>query len=526
MKKLAANLGFSVRVVRLFVLACLFSGPSVYATHLDGGGIFYTYNGNSSYTIRMVLYQDCNSYTQAPFTQNASVTVVARNKCGLNLLNIGLSRTDTSAIVLPNKCGSVLTQCNGGTIRGLRKYTWEGSVSLPQSTDSSCNEWEFTWGLNAQNGMCCTNSNNSLSLVANGGGNGQVNFFLRSYLNNNFAVGNSSGQLDLLNTPFFCAQYPVWMNVEQGEPDGDSLHYALVPALTAYETPAFYQNNRSATQPIASANGVQLDASTGDIRFEPTQASTGHFVLRRNEYRLGELIGFTELAFKVLIGTGAYCNYPEDTVAVLACDSFVLPNGSAVYAQGMYEGLVSSLTSCDTIRNFNVQLLQTPQRDSVGGERLVRPFSTHTYTVIQPDFNFQYRFEVIGASSVTPSGFHADVVWGEAGAGEVQVFKYADSSCGLHMVFPIDINTAANVAEQSLADVRIFPNPAQSWVQLDGLNQVNLVRLLDLKGALVLEMKPDGGSMRIDIQAFPPGMYTVAVHSEHSVRYEKVILMP
>jgi hypothetical protein len=499
---------------------------STQASHLDGGNISYTHNGNSNYTIRLTLFQDCFSFSQMPFTASSQVAVVVRNLCGLNLTSVPLQRTDTIAAMLPNKCGTVLNRCNGGTLRGLRKYIWEGNVHLPSSTDSLCNEWELTWGLNEQDGFCCHATNNTLSSVANGAGVGQVSFFLRSYLNNNFSAGNSTGQLDLLSTPFFCVQYPVWMNPEQGEPDGDSLHYALVPALTAYETPAFYQNNRTATHPLPTANGVQLDALTGDIRFQPTQASTGNFVLRRSEFRSGVLIGTTDLVFKVLIGTGAYCNYPEDTLLVLACDFFVLPNGSAVFASGLYEGLVGSLSNCDTLRNFNVQLLQTPARDSVAGDRLVRPFSTHTYAVVQPDASFQYRFEVTGANNFTLAPYQANVIWGEAGVGEVQVFKYADSSCGLQMVFPIDINTAAHVADESLAGLRIFPNPAKTWVRLEGVHQVAWVRLFDLKGALLMEVKPEGDVLQLELQTLPPGMYTVAVHGQSSVHYEKVILMP
>lgn len=510
----------------ILLLAGCLGTANTQATHLDGGSISYTHNGNSNYTIRLELYQDCFSYSQAPFTPTSTVAVVVRNRCELNLISVPVQRTDTLAQVLPNKCGTALNRCNGGTLRGLRKYVWEGLVNLPVSTDSTCNEWELTWGVNEQLGFCCHTTNNTLSQVPNGAGPGQVNFFLRAYLNNNFSAGNTTGQLGLINTPFFCVQYPVWMNVEQGEPEGDSLHYALVPALTGYETPAYYQNHRSATQPMATANGVQLDEHTGDIRFQPTQASVGNFVLRRNEFRSGVLIGFTELTFKVLVGTGAYCNYPEDTVAVLACDSFVLPNDSTVFAPGSYQSWVGSLNACDTIRNFNVQLLQSPPADSLAGERLVRPFSTHTYAVVQPDANFQYRFEVTGASAVTLSAFQADVVWGEAGAGEVQLYKYADSSCGRQLVIPIDINTTARVADVSLAELRIFPNPAKQWLQLEGLSQVALVRLFDLKGGLVMELVPEGSAMKLDLQALPPGMYTLAVHGQASVRYEKLVLVP
>jgi len=526
MKKFDLSPSFKLLSTLLLVLVGMAIGPTTFASHLDGGSISYTHNGNSNYTIRMVLFQDCSSYAMVPFSQNAPTAVVVRNMCGLNLTSVLLQRTDTNAIVLPNKCGLMLNRCNGGTVRGIRKYIWEGNVTFPLRTDSACNEWELTWGQSEQNGICCHSTNTTLSNVPGGGGNGQVNFFLRAYLNNNFTTGNSTGQLDLLSTPFFCIQYPVWMNVEQGEPDGDSLHYALVPALRAYETPSFYQSNRTALAPLPTANGVQLDAQTGDIRFLPTQAAIGTFALRRNEFRSGLLIGSTELVFKVLTGTGAYCNYPEDTVAVLACDSFVLPNGTAVYASGVYQGLVGSLNTCDTIRKFNIHMLQTPQPNALEGERLVRPFSTHTYAIVQPDFNFQYRFEVFGASSVTLSGFHADVVWGEAGTGEVRVFKYADPNCGLETVYPINISTSASFEETALAGVRIYPNPTQSWLKLEGLTQVKLVQLFDVKGALVKEVKPESGSLTIDVEAFPPGMYSVAIHGQSSVRYEKVILLP
>ena len=70
--------------------------------------------------------------------------------------------------------------------------------------------------------------------------------------------------------------------------------------------------------------------------------------------------------------------------------------------------------------------------------------------------------------------------------------------------------TAADVVESS--SVRLYPNPASTYVNVKGAKADALVRLYDANGSLRYEARTDAdGTLQIDLSAYPEGTYLLRV---------------
>lgn len=310
---------------------CLFVLSSAKATHLAGGNITYLNIGPNQYRITLTLYQDCGGNVIQPFSPLGNQLVFYRNNCNSAPLPITLAPIPGTGFEVPTPCVDDASRCAGGTRYGIRRYDWEGVVTLPTSTTAACNEWFFTWGdqppsfCSPNCGFAARNTNNSLTGPIPGG---QVDIYLDSYLNNNVVnPGNSSARFNSFQVPAYCVNEPVVVVFDVSEPQGDSLVYSLVPALTDYNVPAAYLPGLSGSMPAnVVGNIININPNNGNISFTPAFQQTSVFVLKVDEYRNGVLIGYVKIDVQVIMGTGRFCDNVQpdfrfDTVA-LACGTW------------------------------------------------------------------------------------------------------------------------------------------------------------------------------------------------------------
>lgn len=305
---------------KLLFVALLFLGFGNIseATHLAGGNITYINIGPNQYRITLTLYRDCTGGNIGPFNPLGPQTVFYRNNCGGAPVGLTVQPLPGTGFEVPTPCVDDPSTCNGGTRYGILRFDWEGVVTLPTSATAPCNEWFFTWGQNQNAGFCCRNSNNTLA----GAANGQVNFFIDSYLNNNVVPGNSSARFNSFQVPAYCVNEPVTVIFDVSEPQGDSVVYSLVPASTGWNMPSAYMPGRSGAVPAnVVGNTININPGNGNLSFTPAAQQTSVFVLKVDEYRAGVLIGYVKIDVQVIMGTGRYCDnvqpgYRFDTVAV------------------------------------------------------------------------------------------------------------------------------------------------------------------------------------------------------------------
>ena len=73
--------------------------------------------------------------------------------------------------------------------------------------------------------------------------------------------------------------------------------------------------------------------------------------------------------------------------------------------------------------------------------------------------------------------------------------------------------TATDVVESS--SVRLYPNPASTYVNMKGAKADALVRLYDANGSLRYEARTDAdGSLQIDLSAYAEGTYLLRVDND------------
>ncbi len=258
----------------------LVTGASkIYASHIAGGELVYTWVSGSKYHFIFKLYRDCTGVNVS-----STVQLCYKNACNTTTGQVILQESATINGGAPNGsqvssgCAGYSTTCTSprSTIYGFEEYWYEGDVTLP----SKCSKWTFSVTQSARN----TNSNLNI-----GGGGG---FYVEATLNNLVAEGNSSAQFTVKPVPYVCVNQPYVYNNGAFDLNNDSLGYQVMQPETESgcntvptDIPFSSTIYNLVNNPIATNNTFVLDTITGQLNFTP--ATLGHYTLalRVTEYR-------------------------------------------------------------------------------------------------------------------------------------------------------------------------------------------------------------------------------------------------
>jgi len=86
---------------------------------------------------------------------------------------------------------------------------------------------------------------------------------------------------------------------------------------------------------------------------------------------------------------------------------------------------------------------------------------------------------------------------------------------------PIDIRSKAIIAEDNFLNIntftldtfKVYPNPTQTNLTIDGLKKDEIVKLYGLDGKLYLESKINITNNKVDISHFQPGIYLIEINN-------------
>ncbi|RYE22511.1 MAG: T9SS type B sorting domain-containing protein [Sphingobacteriales bacterium] len=195
----------------------------------------------------------------------------------------------------------VYGDCNGGTLPGVKRFTFSGNVDLG---DTSSN-WQFYF--NSQLGTSVAGRSGSIiNMVTT-----QGSMVLEAMLNNTHS-GNSSPTYTTVPTPFFSLSTASSFNPGTIDANGDDLSYQLVSGLETDGNWPFTYNNATyippytPTQPLSVNTGSLIfDNTTGQLDFTPKIVQNSLVVYKVKEYRNGVLVGTSmrEMTFVVIPGT-------------------------------------------------------------------------------------------------------------------------------------------------------------------------------------------------------------------------------
>ena len=255
------NMKLNLGLKFLFVLLISFLGmQSSFATHISGGEIDYANLGGDTYLITIDVYYDCgatvNPPTPAAINNNSRITSTCGTSLGRNFI-----ATDTTEV--SQLCASSLSssECNGGSLPGLQKYTFQDTVILAPR----CSSWTIRYNSRNRDGADNVFQATNRSL------------YIDCILNNVVDSFNSSPIFNADPTPYFCGGSTSTYNFNVTDPDGDSLVLALVPGRALLGTTVVslqytsqpnspHNTNFSGGNPLPSRT---FNATTGSVTFTP-----------------------------------------------------------------------------------------------------------------------------------------------------------------------------------------------------------------------------------------------------------------
>lgn len=288
------------RTLSFFIFALLLS-TSMFATHIVGGDITYSYLGPNQYEVTLTLFRDCSGVAIGS-SQSLSFSSPT---CGVSS-SLTLAQKGSAIDVTP-VCPSVTSRCSGGSLLGIQQYTYTGTLNLPAACGD---DWVLSWA------SCCRNF--AITTLNSPGSNGA---YFSAHLDNTLLIGNSSPTFNALPTPVLCINQPVVYNHGASDPDGDQLRFSLINCQSTAAQAVSYGTGFSATSPLLTSAGITIDSLTGAISFTPNTLQIGVLCVKVEEYRNGIKIGETirDMQFNVL-----NCSNVAPTISGI--------NGSSTYS--------------------------------------------------------------------------------------------------------------------------------------------------------------------------------------------------
>ncbi len=260
----------------LLIIALLaFCNIKIYASHAYGASIAVVKTAlPDEYLLRLHFYRDCSGIAALP---SVDVCYVSTTLAVMNSINLSFI---SSNVITNTACYPQLGfNCANGL--GAEEYIYEGLVMLPPAED-----WWFSYS------ECCRSS--SVTNVTNGS---SYEIQVEATLDNLSFPDNSTPDFTSIITPFVCINVPIILNNSVTEPDGDSIVYSLVNALSgtcgSLPVPMPYSNPYSFSDFTSSSVPIVIDASNGDVLLTPASAMASIMVVKATEYRNGMESGST-----------------------------------------------------------------------------------------------------------------------------------------------------------------------------------------------------------------------------------------
>ena len=75
------------------------------------------------------------------------------------------------------------------------------------------------------------------------------------------------------------------------------------------------------------------------------------------------------------------------------------------------------------------------------------------------------------------------------------------------------------VSDFSKANLQVYPNPSSDFIKINGVDNIQKIRMYDVSGKMVLETK----SSEVDLRKLPVGQYILNVHAGSEIISKKII---
>ena len=158
-------------------------------------------------------------------------------------------------------------------------------------------------------------------------------------------------------------------------------------------------------------------------------------------------------------------------------------NGFNVSETGTYTQNLQTVNGCDSIVTLNL--------------------------TVNPTYNITIDASINEGETYAENGFS------ESEAGTYVHTLQAENGCDSVITLNLTVNSSLNDVVANAVEVRLYPNPAKSFVTLEfeALDENTLLQIFDINGRRVrtLDLKAGVETLRIDLGDLPKGIYTVMI---------------
>lgn len=269
----------------LLYLLCLGGATAAHASHITGGQLRYEYTGTGNiYRLHLSVMHECTPQGSLPYTTE----IISLRSSSLGITNFNKTLSITSVDTLDKKylyCPSTAGSCysTSSLYGGLTVYNYVDTVVIPPATD-----WYMGWTEGTRNAG-----------ISNITAAGSQNIYLEAFLNNSTAINNNAFTPSPL--PYYLATNAInTVPYPSTDAEGDSVHYDFIVPMGGQGYPLSYPTGYSFTQPFGAGSVAQIDQTTQTLKLKSAFTARSVLAMRINEYRNGQLIGYSSSDWCVL----------------------------------------------------------------------------------------------------------------------------------------------------------------------------------------------------------------------------------
>ncbi|OQX73105.1 MAG: hypothetical protein B6D61_12920 [Bacteroidetes bacterium 4484_249] len=166
-------------------------------------------------------------------------------------------------------------------------------------------------------------------------------------------------------------------------------------------------------------------------------------------------------------------------------------------------------------------VLPLPETEDITGNPNPAPFDTCIYAVPNPG-NSSFDWTVEGGSIIGGTENSKDILWGDAGYGNLSVIETDTNGCqGIPVQLTIIIDIDELLAKYN---IRVFPNPTSGKVRIEG-DKIQKIEIIDMEGKPVRTfISKKGENFEIDLSGKPAGLYFISFILKDRTLVRKLIL--
>jgi len=259
--------------------------------------------------------------------------------------------------------------------------------------------------------------------------------------------------------------------------------------------------------------------------------------------------------------TVSQCSETTSSISEVACSSYTVPSGNESYnTSGIYNDTILNVAGCDSVITIDLTINQPSTGTDIvtscdtytwiDGNIYTSSNNTATYTltnaagcdsVVTLDLTINSIDLVIINNSpiLTASASPATFQWVDCGdsfnpiAGETSN-QYIATTNGSYAVI-ITQNGCTDTTSCEIVDnvglennqlnnqVSLYPNPTSGKVTLTSLINIELIKVYNATGMLVLEKEPMDKEYSIDLSGMQKGVYLISIESAGRITTKKLV---